>query len=259
MNCINFSLNVKNKHPKKHNKATGQFHITPTANSSERLNNSKRFTKIPLNKFYIHVRIECILRSITFMMNRINSKIIIISGPSGVGKGTIIKALLNKIRYLELSVSATTREKRGQEENNKDYYFIKDEEFQQYVDSDSFVEWCIVHSNKYGTLKKEINRINQKNKVVLLEIDIQGAQKVKAKIPEALLIFISPPSIEILSKRLNIRNTESVEQKNKRLEVAKHEIEQSKLYDFVVINDIVKDAIIELIKIIDKRFLEELK
>ncbi|MBH37878.1 guanylate kinase [bacterium] len=180
--------------------------------------------------------------------------LIVISGPSGVGKGSVIKELLSYLETIELAISATTRKKREGEEEGKDYYFFSDDIFDKAIKNDEFIEWCIVHGNRYGTLRKEIRRINNKNKLGLVEIDTKGANKIKTSFPDALQIFISPPTIAVLEERLKRRKTESKEDITKRISNAKEEIKKIKHYDYVIINDSIFDSSKEIEEIIRKRF-----
>src|SRR6476620_1673626 len=149
-------------------------------------------------------------------------KIIIITAPSGAGKTSITKYLLNKYPSLAFSVSAATRSPRGAEQNGIDYYFISVEEFQQKIQHDAFIEWEMVYEGKYyGTLKSEIDRIWSEGKTPLLDIDVQGAIHVQRQFPQtSLSIFIQPPSIEILRHRLERRGTESADSVQTRINKA---------------------------------------
>ncbi len=170
-----------------------------------------------------------------------SNKIIIISGPSGVGKKTIIDQFINiKELNLSYSISATTREPRQGEINGRDYYFLSMDEFNQKIKNDEFLEWAEFAGNKYGTLKSVINAILE-TKNVILEIEVQGAiqviDKIKELNKELVSIFIVPPSIEELERRLRNRNTETEEKIKLRLIKAQEELKITNVYDFVVTND----------------------
>ncbi len=179
-----------------------------------------------------------------------SAKLLVISGSSGVGKGTVIKSLLEKCPDLNLSISCTTRNPRPGEKDGINYFFISREEFKKGIENNDFLEWAEFSGNLYGTRESYINDCLNQNKNVLLEIETQGALQVKAKMPEAVLIFIAPPSLEELEARLRGRHTETEEAIQKRLEFVKLEIENSKQYDYVVINDAVENAVNQILKII---------
>lgn len=163
--------------------------------------------------------------------------ILIISGPSGAGKTTVVKLFLENNSDFALSISHTTRIKRINEVEGKDYYFVSKEEFKGMVNKGEFVEWAEVYGNYYGTSKKEIERILGEKKNILLEIDVQGALSVKRSFSEkSVLVFILPESFSDLRNRLISRNTEKRDDLEKRLETAKKEIEQINFYDYVIIN-----------------------
>ena len=169
--------------------------------------------------------------------------IFIISGPSGVGKGTVINKLKELKPSINIAISATTRLPRKDEINKETYYFLSETEFQQKINTDSFLESCEVHGNWYGTLREEVDRYITNEKDILLEIDTNGAEKVKRKCPSAITIFLKPPSFEELENRLRQRNTEEDAQLKKRLKRAGDEILKENDYDYVVINtDIVTTA-----------------
>lgn len=181
------------------------------------------------------------------------NKIFVISGPSGVGKKTILDHFINdKNLNLSYSISMTTRQIRKGEIQNKDYYFVSEFEFENAIKNDEMLEWAEFCKNKYGTRKSEIYRIISENKNPVLEIETKGAFQVfnNLKKEEYISIFILPPSIDELLKRLNSRGTETQECINKRIEEAKKEISYSSMYDYVVINDNLNDAINKIIEII---------
>ncbi|MEK9656951.1 MAG: guanylate kinase [bacterium] len=177
-------------------------------------------------------------------------KIFVISGPSGVGKGSIIDQISKKLKNIHIATSATTREPRKEEEKNKRYYFISKEEFQEKIKKNAFIEYCKVHNNFYGTLKTELNPLNE-GKIVILEIDTQGAEKIKTKI-NGLFIFIAAPSQQELKKRLENRGTESKEKIEERLKNAKKELQKTNIYDYVLINKKIEESANLIIKIIQK-------
>lgn len=183
-------------------------------------------------------------------MKNKSQKLYIISGSSGVGKGTVIKAFLEKHPEFVLSVSCTTRAPREGEKNGINYFFISREEFMKSVDNEEFLEWAEFSDNCYGTKKDFVEKTFKNNKNVLLEIDTQGALQIKRKMPEAVLIFIAPPSYQDLEFRLRNRKTESEEAIQKRLDFVKLEIENSKYFDYLVVNDLVDNAVSEIERIV---------
>ncbi len=168
-------------------------------------------------------------------------KFIVISGPSGVGKGTICKKIISDLK-LEYSVSMTTRQKRDGEIDGINYYFTTKEDFEKRIKNDEFIEYAIYNDNYYGTLKKEvIDKINM-GKNIICEIEVQGAKQIKKLFPEALLIFIMPPSIEELRNRLINRHTNDLEDVERRIKIAKEENKYKDIYDYIVINDDLEKA-----------------
>lgn len=178
------------------------------------------------------------------------NKLFIISGSSGVGKGTIIKELLKNNSNLKLSISTTTRQPRFNEEHGIHYFFTTKESFMNSVKNNEFIEWAEFSGNCYGTKKDFVTSCLNNGQNVLLEIDTQGALQIKDKMPEVVLIFIAPPSIKELENRLRNRNTESQEAIEKRLKHVKSEQENAKKYDYIVVNDDLQTAINEVKTII---------
>ena len=170
-------------------------------------------------------------------------KLFVISGSSGVGKGTVINEFLNKHPEFKLSISCTTRGMREGEVHGVNYFFLSKEEFKKCVDNNEFLEWAEFSGNCYGTKKEFVEKCLAKGENLILEIDTKGALNVKKLMPEANLIFIAPPSIEELEARLRGRHTETEEAIQKRLASIKLEIENSKHYDYVVVNDTVENAV----------------
>jgi len=170
-------------------------------------------------------------------------KLFVISGSSGVGKGTIINEFLKKHPDFKLSISCTTRNKRDGEENGVNYFFLSKEEFNICINNNEFLEWAEFSGNFYGTKKSFVEKCLNNGENLILEIDTKGALNVKKLMPEATLIFIAPPSFEELEARLRGRHTETEEAIQKRLASIKLEIENSKNYDYTVINDTVENAV----------------
>ena len=166
----------------------------------------------------------------------------VVSGFSGAGKGTIIKELRKKYDY-ELSISATTRKPRKGDVDGVDYFFKTREEFEQMIEENKLIEWAEYVGNYYGTPKEYVEQQLKAGKDVLLEIEMQGGMLVKEQFPEAVLIFITPPSYEELASRLRGRGTETEEQINKRLKRAGEEVAYMKSYDYLVVNDKLEDAV----------------
>lgn len=186
-------------------------------------------------------------------------RIIIISGPSGVGKKTIIDRFINDKRFnLKYSISATTRKPRENEVHGVDYYFLSNEEFDKNIKENNFLEWAVFAGNKYGTLISEIKESSKKNNIIL-EIEVQGATNImeNKNIDNLLTFFIVPPSIDELEKRLKKRNTETLEKINLRIQKASEEIKMSDKYSYVIVNDNVDDAVNEFVKILEKELLDE--
>lgn len=174
----------------------------------------------------------------------------VISGPSGVGKGTIKSALLKKITNVKLSISATTRKPRDGEVDGKDYYFMDLSDFRQLIDNQQLLEWAKVYDNFYGTPRRFVEYHLEQGQDVLLEIDIQGALQVKEKMPTGVFIFIAPPSFDELQMRLTKRGTDSPESLQLRLASCKWEMEQLKYYDYKVVNRDLKTAVNKVYAII---------
>lgn len=174
----------------------------------------------------------------------------IISGPSGAGKGTLRKVLFQTVPGLVFSVSCTTRSPRQGEINGQDYHFIDEDSFQDLIDKGQFLEWAKVHGNYYGTLKKDIRKVLDEGKDVILEIDVQGAHQVRQNCEQAIMIFVAPPSMEELEERLRKRGTEDEEVLQVRLNNARGELGATSFFDHVVINDVFDRAVSELEQII---------
>lgn len=177
-----------------------------------------------------------------------SNKLFVISGPSGVGKGTLAKLLIENEDDIKLSVSCTTRQARQGEENGKDYFFITKEEFLEKIEKGGFLEYSNHFDSYYGTPKDYVEQ-SLKTSSVLLEIDVNGGLEVKKSCPQAVLIFIAPPSLEELKNRLIKRNTETLEKIEKRLSRLEYELAQKQFYDFVVVNDDLDKAYKEIISI----------
>ena len=177
-------------------------------------------------------------------------KLITITGPSGVGKGTVVKELLNRDRDIWLSISATTRNPRMGEKDGKNYYFISDQRFKDMIDKKEFLEWAQFAGNYYGTPLSTVNEKIKKGFVVLLEIEVEGAKQIKEKFPESLSIFLLPPNKEELEKRIRNRGTEKEEAIKRRLVRANYEIASSDKFDFVLTNYDVNETVKGVLKII---------
>ncbi len=181
-------------------------------------------------------------------------KIVIFSAPSGSGKTTIVRELLKRYPDMEFSVSATSRQPRGIEKDGVDYYFLSEEEFRKAVEEDRFVEWEEVYKGTcYGTLRSEIERIWAKGNTILFDVDVMGGMNLKRIFGEkACSIFIMPPSVEELRRRLIGRGTDAPEVIEKRVAKAEFEMTKAPAFDHVVINDVLADAVAETVAILDK-------
>jgi guanylate kinase len=173
--------------------------------------------------------------------------IVVITGPSGVGKGTLIKGLLERVPGLQLAVSATTREPRPEEVNGRDYHFLSEEDFDRRVAAGEFVEHAVYAGNRYGTLRSELARPAQG---IVLEIDVQGARQVADTLPESTRVFIEPPSFDDLARRLAGRGADSPEQIERRLAAARAELEARDEFDHRIVNDDLDRAVAELTELV---------
>ena len=190
-------------------------------------------------------------------MNK-KGKLIVISGPSGCGKGTILSCFFEKYKEhpVELSISATTREPRVGETDGVNYYYISKQEFENRIENDGFLEYASFCDNYYGTPRQEVSQKLENGIDIILEIEVQGAMKIYDKIPDAVMIFILPPSLEVLKNRLKGRGTETDEIIEKRIEAAKKEMLVSKNYTYVIVNEDVDDCADKLYHIINAEHLK---
>lgn len=175
---------------------------------------------------------------------------VVLSGPSGVGKTTIRQQLLSRYQDIVASISATTRPRRPGETHGKDYYFYTEEQFKSGIEQGLFLEWAMVHGNYYGTPRGPIEEKMEEGVDVLLVIDIQGGVQVKELYPEALLIFLLPPSMGELQQRISDRGTETIEVLRSRLANAEHELSYAQYYDYWVINRSLDEAVAQVRSII---------
>lgn len=182
-------------------------------------------------------------------------KLIVISGPSGSGKTTICNRLLKIFPELAYSVSATTREKREGEKEGVDYYFVNRKKFEEMVNDNEFIEWENVHGNLYGTLFKDVERKQDKNLGILMDIDPKGGMNIKKKYPDSILIFLSVQSMDVLIERLKKRKTEKDIDINKRTERTKEEFELSKNYDYIIENNYIEETLNKISEIIKEKVL----
>jgi guanylate kinase len=183
-------------------------------------------------------------------MSGVSPKVFVITGPSGVGKGTLIKQLLRRVPGLELSVSATTRSPREGEEDGRDYHFLTEGQFQERRDAGDFLEFATYSGNHYGTLISELERCLDKGRSVVLEIEVQGATQVRAARPDSVQIFIAPPDESVLRERLSGRGTDSAEAIDRRLKTAEQELAQQDDFDHLIVNDDLDSATAELEQIV---------
>lgn len=179
-------------------------------------------------------------------------KLFVVSGPSGVGKGTICNRLAAKRDDIWLSVSVTERRRRENEVDGVSYNFVSRQQFDELIENNELLEWAQYGENRYGTPKKSVLEALHRGQNVILEIEVQGAKQIKANFPDAVLIFVVPPSVHHLEMRLRKRNTEKCEQIRMRLDRARLEMEERHKYNYIIINDKLKDAVGELEKIIER-------
>ncbi len=178
-------------------------------------------------------------------------RLFVVSGPSGVGKGTLVSRVRELRPDLGLTVSATTRQPRPGEVDGVSYHFLTVSDFESRVAAGEFLEWANVFGNRYGTLRSEVERNLSAGKSVILEIDVQGALNVRKLMPEAVLVFIEPPSFEVLEERLRGRGTEDEQVVKLRLETAAGELKLAPSYDERIVNDDLQEATSELLRVLD--------
>lgn len=178
------------------------------------------------------------------------ARVFVITGPSGVGKGTLIRGLLARIPELQLSVSATTRPPRPGEVDGVHYHFLSDEEFDRKVTAGAFVEHAAYSGRRYGTLRSELERRTSAGIPVVLEIEVQGARQVRKTLPSAVQVFIVPPSDAALRERLVGRGTDDPDEIERRLDVASQELAAQREFDYMVVNDRQEEAVAELERLV---------
>lgn len=179
-----------------------------------------------------------------------NGVLVLFSGPSGVGKDTVLEIVLNKDKSLQRSISLTTRDIRENEVDGKDYYFITKDKFNNMIENGEVLEFAQYGKNFYGTPKAPVDKWLSEGKTVILKIEVQGAQQIKKLYPEAVGIFVLPPSMTELESRLRSRGTENEDDILKRLEIAENEVKMSKDYDYTVVNDDLDSASDDVLAII---------
>jgi guanylate kinase len=187
-----------------------------------------------------------------------NKRLIVLSSPSGGGKTTVARFLMQKHPSIRFSISATTRAKRPNELEGIDYYYLSKSEFESSINANDFVEYEQIFDNYYGTLKSEVEKAFDNHELLIFDIDVKGAFSIRKHYPkDALLIFLAPPSLEVLEERLRGRSTESETQIQIRLARAKMELDTAKNFDFVVVNNILDDTIQEVERIVSENCFNE--
>lgn len=180
------------------------------------------------------------------------ASVIVITGPSGVGKGTLIEALRERLPGLSLAISATTRDPRPGERDGIDYHFLTPEQFERLVSEGAFVEHAEYSGRRYGTLRSELERSLEHGSAVLLEIEVQGARQVREAIPDAMLVFIAPPDERSLEERLRGRGTDSEQQIERRLQTARTELAAQAEFEHVIVNGDLAEATDELVELVGR-------
>ncbi len=195
----------------------------------------------------------------TFTLPKYMNKLLIFTAPSGAGKTTIVRHLLQKYEQLAFSVSATTRPKREQEEHGKDYYFLDQKDFENRIAENAFLEWEEVYNGcYYGTLREEVQRLWSLGKCVVFDIDVAGASNIKQIYPEETrAVFVAPPSFEQLVQRLQDRRTETEESFVQRIQKAKEELLFKDSFDLVLVNDVLEESLQEAEQLVEKFLLKK--
>ena len=183
-------------------------------------------------------------------MTDLSGFLLIFSGPSGSGKDTVINELLQRDDKTVVSISMTTRKPRPGEIQGQSYYFVSHEEFEKKIENNEMLEWAKYGDNYYGTPKAPVSKWISEGKTVILEIEVQGADKLRARYPGVRTLFLMPPSMHVLEKRLSSRMTETPEQIRMRLDVAKKEIGRASDYDYIVVNNILEDTVDDVLELI---------
>ena len=172
--------------------------------------------------------------------------LIVVSSPSGGGKGTLIDRVLQTVAGISYSVSYTTRLPRAKEQNGREYFFVSTPAFKEMIERGEFLEWADVYGHLYGTSHSQVDRERDAGRDIILEIDVQGAESIRALVPDAVTVFILPPSFELLRKRLTARGTDSAEDLQRRLRGAPAEVEQYRNFQYVILNDDINRASAQL-------------
>jgi len=175
------------------------------------------------------------------------TRLVVVAGPTAVGKGTLVNALRSRRPDIWVSVSATTRAPRPGENDGVHYYFVDDAEFDRLIADGELLEWATVHgAHRYGTPRQGVQEHLSRGQSVVLEIDLQGARQVRQSMPEALFVFVTPPSFDVLAQRLAIRGTEGANERERRLITARDELAAADEFDVIIVNDVLDDAVDQL-------------
>jgi len=175
---------------------------------------------------------------------------VVLSAPSGAGKTTIARALVKEIEDVVFSVSATTRPARDHEVDGVDYHFLSEAEFRTMIEADELVEWAEVHGHLYGSSREALQAASEEGRFLVLDVDVQGAMQMRDRVPDAVLVFVLPPSVDALVERLTERGTEGKDNVTQRIENARGELEQASRFDYIVVNENLEQAIDEIRSIV---------